>query len=255
MKTSNKLLLFGIGFVLLSFIGINLFLSKHIIVSDDANYHGEGVVGEKVLSPSFDSDTLYIYNKFEYYLDPNSSQISVQADEKILELLSIKKYRGVYPFMEKTNSISYSVPIKFTIGVKGIDNLTIISKSSPVIKTLEAINLKTLDIESQSRSKFVLEVTCPKLNISAKGKSFVDIKGDVTSGSFNVTDNATVDMIKTGLDSINISLNADALLRVKHANFINGVVEDEARIRTVDAIDLNAIQFFDDGKHDIESWD
>lgn len=255
MKSSNKLLLSGAILVMSIFFGITLNSRKYIQKNENKRVQESGIKAERILLENYQSDTLYLKDIY-CQLDPNSSNVKVESDKEYLPHFDVKNYRGIYPYHnKKSGNTYYDFPATFTIGIKGKSNLVIIAKGRSHIESLGQMNIRNLKIEANSETSFVINNIGENIEVVAKNNAQFDLDGQYKSGQISCEYKASIDAMNIEFDSLKLDLSERGFLRVKNVINVAGELEDRATFETIDECNVSGLKFYDNAKHQLESWD
>ncbi|NNL93645.1 MAG: hypothetical protein HKO66_15495 [Saprospiraceae bacterium] len=255
MKTSNKLLLSGFILLFLTFVSFLLYGKKFITKGEIDHIQGNGIKGELILKENFDSDTLYITDSRDYYLDPTTNYVKVIGEENVIPIFEARNYRGLNIKRNDYSGLSTSMEIKFIIGVKDKNNLTIIVKDDAYVKSTDQLNIETLNLEASDRSEVIIDNIGKTINVRAKYKTFLDITGDYETANILGLGEFTFDAVDVSFDTLNLDLESRSYIKVKDAKVVKGVLQDNAKLRSVDSLVLDQVKFYDNANHKIIEWD
>jgi len=226
MKTSNKLLLafafllFATAVVAMSMIRKNLTLvnEKEIVLS--------GQMQTKTLLDTIDKTSFEFYGSQEVLLDPDKQGVFVTADQVIID--------DITPLNGETIGLSFATyikrslrkDVKLTIGVKGLEMMSILAKDNAIVKSNKPLVLAALNLRAAHDSEWAIQCEVKFLNIEAEDDVFVEIDGNAYSVDIDSWNRASVDLSDIKIDMLNLKLEQDASLKIGHCKMMSGRLRD-----------------------------
>jgi len=199
-KTSNILIL--IGFTVLSILIIGFFIKmKSHLVSEDTKVtpiskemHEKwadilGIDDLKVITTELDSlsaNVLKLSGNSNYILDPNSTKITVRGYSSLVSQIDSDQTNDSINIgwlrvpTENTNLEGYvSSPedMRFTIGVKDKESITIYADNGAKITTSGDLNLANFNLTLDGNTDTKINLDAESMTLNLDGKSKCELKG------------------------------------------------------------------------------
>lgn len=193
MKTSNKLILIGYGFVLLCFTAFFIAAKSNMIEVD--RLVGSGNISTRSLG-KMTVDRIEIGGQFKCVLNPNSSDIVVEGDDNIIALMGdliVENRFTTGNIYGDSYRIATTVPPVFNIGIKDLEDLYIDMVGVSRISCSDTIRALDLGISSNSGSSLDLLIDVQRLTVNASRKSSLMLNGRTNLGVLTADNHALIE--------------------------------------------------------------
>ena len=247
MKTSNKLLLGSYALtVLMGLTGILAARFNSTITESDNIGNGNQI--EKEFASSLDVDSLVLHGSFDYVLDPNHTQIKVKGEENVVAEFYLKDSNYFYLSAHEYLRWSEGMKPQISLGIKGKNKLRLDIKDNAKVTLLEGSALDELWISAEERSETEINTNVQNLWVHLRNRANLDLIGTVKTADLHLEDRTGLSQVSGQLDTLSIFLEDRGKLSVNEVGHIQGAMEDEARLITMEQVDSSGILMQDFAK-------
>ncbi len=241
MKTSNKLLLIAIIFILVMATGVLATVKSHMVKVEPNILDGSGEIVRKKLGV-LGENVMLLDTDYEYYFDPNSNDIFIEGDENIIRELSdcinfdplnTMQLWMSCGLLEEYVDVVPSVDLKFSIGVAQYSELNIhlieprYSKKEFTLNLLRSSthHYSRVEINSYAYNLVHLNVESKELRINASYHSKMNVTGAVTKLIAKLDVQSVFNAKELELDSVFVTAESSTI-ELSDINYLSGYLED-----------------------------
>lgn len=215
---------------------------------------GNGVMLEKEFQHS-ELNTILLNQDYDYYLDPHSNKTIIKTDENILPHIYFPTTKGLIDFRKLQSfeiadpkhiitpggqvHLKPSEPIKITIGINGINELSISCENYRInsyqtikqnLKTTDTIHLDRLTLQSGRYHNIDLMVDVGSLIIDNRPFSSIKISGNTDQMELKSEISGIVDASTLNACNTMLNIHQSTDIQINSSCVLSGIAENQSKI-------------------------
>jgi len=218
MKTSNKIIVAGLGLILIAALAGLIFLKNNMNVTRvDQALVGNLKSETKVLAPALEADTLYLDDDYNYLLEPNTTAVSLVTDENLIDYIKMTTGSNLRFYREGSNNIQPSHFTTLIIGVHGKEKLVIVSSDGAKISSSGTLSTD-LEVVADDEVRLDLQASWNTMDFELANRAHLTLSGTANHLSINAEDKVQIKAEELVLAKVQLDLSDQAFVSAKRRN-------------------------------------